>query len=161
TAIGDLQKKFEPAYPFEYYFLDDNFNRTYKSETLIGTLVNYFALMAIFISCLGLFALASYTAEQRKKEIGIRKVLGAEVGQLVYLISSNFALLVIISFFVAVPLAYYMLDNWLDNFAYHVELSWVLFLLAGLAALIIAAITVSYHSFKAASVNPADTLRNE
>jgi ABC-type antimicrobial peptide transport system permease subunit len=161
AELGDLQKKFEPAYPFEYYFLDDNFNRTYKSETLIGTLVNYFAVMAIFISCLGLFALASYTAEQRKKEIVIRKVLGAEVGHLVFLVSSHFAILVVIAFFVAVPLAYYLISDWLDNFAYRVELKVVLFLLAGLAALVIAALTVSYHSFKAASVNPADTLRNE
>ncbi|MFA0963151.1 ABC transporter permease [Roseivirga sp. BDSF3-8] len=161
AELGDLQKKFEPAYPFDYYFLDENFEKTYKSETLIGTLVNYFAFMAIFISGLGLFALASYTAEQRRKEIGIRKVLGAEVGQLVYLIGSHFALLVIIAFIVAVPLTYSLLSGWLENYAYHVELNWLIFVLAGVAAFIVAALTVSYHSYKAASVNPADTLRNE
>jgi len=163
-ALASLQtvyERFNPEYPFEYHFLDERFEQTYRNEQVVGTLSNYFAVLAVFIACLGLFGLASYTAEQRTKEIGIRKVLGASVPNLVLLFSRDFIKLVMIAFVLAVPLAYYAVNQWLQDFAYRIDISWPIFLLAGVAALAIAWLTVSYQSVRAALANPVASLRTE
>ena len=160
-AIENIFQRHNTAYPFEFHFLDESYERMYKSETTIGKLASYFAFIAIFISCLGLFGLASFTAEQRTKEIGVRKVLGASVPNLVVLLTSDFTKLVLIAFLIAAPVAYYLMHTWLDNFAYHMEMSAGIFLLAGVAALLIAWLTVSYHSVRAALSNPVKSLRSE
>ena len=161
AGLEALHATFNPDYPFTYRFLDENYERTYRSEIVIGQLANYFAILAVFIACLGLFGLASYTAEQRAKEIGIRKVLGASVPNLVTLLSREFIMLVLVAFVLAIPLAYYLMNQWLSNFAYRVEISWWIFLMAGLTALGIAWLTVSYQSIRAALANPVKALRTE
>jgi len=133
----------------------------YRSEVVMGSLLAYFALLTVFVACLGLFGLASFTAEQRTKEIGVRKTLGASVVSIVLLLSKEFTKLVAAAFVVAAPVAYVFMSRWLDAFAYHVPLSWGLFLGAGLAALVIAWMTVGYQSIKAALTNPVKALRYE
>ena len=160
-AIENIFQRHNTAYPFEFHFLDESYERMYKSETTIGKLANYFAFIAIFISCLGLFGLASFTAEQRTKEIGVRKVLGASVPNLVVLLTSDFTKLVLIAFLIAAPVAYSLMRTWLGNFAYHVEMSAGIFVLAGIAAILIAWLTVSYQSVRAALSNPVKSLRSE
>ena len=161
AGLEALYTTFNADYPFEYRFLDENYERTYRSEIVIGKLANFFAILAVFIACLGLFGLASYTAEQRAKEIGIRKVLGASVPNLVALLSREFIALVLVAFVLAIPAAYYLMNQWLSDFAYRVDLSWPTFLMAGLAALGIAWLTVSYQSIRAALANPVTALRTE
>ncbi|GAB3316579.1 ABC transporter permease [Larkinella ripae] len=156
-----LTKEFNPNYPFEYHFLDEAHERMYRSEQQVNTLINYFGTLAILISCLGLFALAAFTAEQRMKEIGVRKVLGASVGSLVSLISRDFLKLVLVAMVLASPLAWWAIQKWLETFQYRVELSWWLFATAGLLAVLIAFLTVSYQSVKAALANPVKSLRSE
>ncbi|MCH8960781.1 MAG: FtsX-like permease family protein, partial [Bacteroidetes bacterium] len=163
-TIATLERTFQeviPGYVFLYSFLDDDFDRLYKSEAVLGTLLGYFALLTIFIACLGLFGLASFTAEQRTKEIGVRKTLGASVTSIVLLLSKEFTKLVLVAFVVAVPVAYFAMDRWLKDFAYHVEISWWIFLIAGSLALAIAWLTVSYQSIRAALTNPVKALRYE
>ena len=163
-AIAGLEtvfKKFNPGYPFEHSFLDERFERMYRSEMVMGSLATYFALLAVFISCLGLFGLASFTAEQRTKEIGIRKVLGASLANLVVLLSRDFIRLVVVAFTLSTPLAYYFMNGWLNDFAYHIHLDWSVFVVAGLSALFIAWLTVSYQAMKVASANPVESLRYE
>ncbi|CAA9249149.1 MAG: Acidobacterial duplicated orphan permease (function unknown) [uncultured Cytophagales bacterium] len=150
-----------PDRPFEYSFLDEHFGRVYRSDEQVSQVVTLLAGLAIFISCLGLFGLALYTTELRVKEIGIRKVMGASVGSLVALLSKDFLKLVVIAFLLASPVAWWALTRWLDNFAYRVEVSWWVFALAGVLALLIAWITVSFQSIKAALANPVRSLRNE
>ena len=154
-------KEFNPEYPFEYHFLDQTFESMYKGEMVIGRLARVFAAIAIFISCLGLLGLSSFTAEQRTKEIGIRKVLGAPVSSLVILLSRDFTWLVLVAFALAAPLAWYFMNDWLENFAYHTNMGIGVFLLAGGLALLIAWLTISYQSLKAASVSPVKSLRSE
>ena len=161
ASLETLYTTFNPDYPFDYSFLDENFEQTYRSEIVIGTLSNFFALLAVFIACLGLFGLASFTAEQRTKEIGIRKVLGASVSSLVALLSREFIKLVAAAFLLSIPVAYFVMNRWLSNFAYRIDLSWGIFLIAGLAAVVIAWLTVSYQSIKAALANPVTALRTE
>ncbi len=162
AGLETLYTTFNPDYPFTYRFLDENYERMYRSEIVIGSLANFFAILAVFIACLGLFGLASYTAEQRAKEIGIRKVLGATVPNLVALLSRDFITLVLIAFVLAAPVAYFALETWfLNDFAYRIEISWPIFLVAGLAALVIAWLTVSYQSIKASLANPVTALRTE
>lgn len=161
TGLGDLWQRFVPERPFEYTFLDDRFAEFYESEQRLGRIFNYFSFLAILIACLGLFGLAAFMAEQRTKEIGIRKVLGASVGGLVVLLSRDFVKLVTIAFILAVPLAYTVMTQWLDKFVYRIDLTSGVFLLAGLAALAIAVGTVSYQAIKAAFANPIDSLRYE
>ena len=127
----------------------------------MATLLSVFTGLSLFIACLGLFGLAAFTAEQRTKEIGVRKVLGASLADIVVLLSKGFAGLVLVAFVVAVPLAYFVLDRWLQNFAYRIEISWRIFLIAGLSALGIALLTVSYQSIKAALADPVRSLRHE
>jgi putative ABC transport system permease protein len=150
-----------PHRPFEFSFLDDRIDALYRSEQQISQLFSAFSLFAVLIACLGLFGLAAYAAEQRTKEIGVRKVLGATVPQIVLLLSKDFGRLVLIAFLVAVPIAYIVMQNWLDRFAFRIDLPWWLFLAAGLATLAIAWLTVSYQSMKAALSDPAKSLRYE
>ena len=149
------------GYPFEYRFLDEDFRGWYRSEERMLTLLEIFALTAIIIACLGLFGLASFTSEQRTKEIGIRKVLGATEINLTYLMSKEFLLLVIISNLIAFPVAYFVSNWWLQSFAYRININIWTFLLAGSLSIIIAILTVSYQSIKAASANPVKSLRYE
>ena len=154
-------KEFNPNYPFEYEFLDDRYNGQYQSEMVIGTLSDYFSGIAIFISLLGLFGLASFAAEQRIKEIGIRKVLGASVFNLILLMTKGFMLLVSIGFLVAIPIGYYFMDQWLEAFTYSIDIGVSTFLVAGLASLFITILTISYYAVKAAYTNPVKNLRYE
>ncbi len=160
-AIAQTFKKYNPATPFEYTFADEQFANKYAFEERIGKLAGIFTVLAVFISCLGLFGLAAFVAEQRTKEMGIRKVLGASVGQLWQLLSKDFVVLVLVSCFIAIPIAWYFLHAWLQNYEYHTEISgWVL-AVAGLGALLITILTVSFQTVKAALANPVDSLRSE
>ena len=150
-----------PDYPFEYRFMDERFDRMYRAEARIGTLLKYFAILAVFIACLGLFGLASFTAEQRTKEIGIRKVLGARVSQITVLLCREFFLLVLLANAIAWPAAYFLMRNWLQNYAYRTGLGLVIFLAAMAAALVVAIISVSFQAIRAASASPADALKYE
>jgi putative ABC transport system permease protein len=161
ATIAGVMKKDNPAYPFEYKFVDDQFNAKFLSETLISKLSRVFAALAIFISCLGLFGLAAYTAERRTKEIGVRKVLGSSVSGVAALLSKDFIKLVVLSCIVAFPVAWWMMNSWLRNYQYRITISWWIFLIAGAAAILIALITVSYQAIKAALANPVKSLRTE
>lgn len=156
-----IYKKYNPAYPFDYRFLDDSFDAMYKEEARIGLVANVFSAIAICISCLGLFGLATFTAGQRVKEIGIRKVMGASVQQIVMLLSKDFIILVFIAFAIAVPLSYLAVQQWLDGFAYRTEITGYTYLLTGFLVLLVAVITVSFQTIKAALSNPVESLRNE
>jgi putative ABC transport system permease protein len=147
--------------PFSYTFMDEDFNRIYEGEQRVGKIALSFSILAILIACLGLFGLVTYAAEQRTKEIGIRKVLGASVGNIVGMLSKNFVKLVIIAIFIAFPLAWYFMDKWLQDFHYRISIDWKVFLVAGLAAMLIAIITVSVQAVKAALANPVKNLRTE
>jgi len=163
-VLADLQavlKKYNPAYPFSYVFVDDQFNRMFLSEMLVSKLSRVFASLAIIISCLGLFGLAAYTAERRTKEIGIRKVLGASVAGLARLLSMEFLQLVILSCLIAFPIAYWLMNNWLKTYQYHIGINWWVFALSGVAAVIIATVTISFQAIKAALLNPIKSLRTE
>jgi ABC-type antimicrobial peptide transport system permease subunit len=159
--IATVLKKDNPSYPFTYHFVDDQFNQMFQNEQLISKLSRVFAMLAIIISCLGLFGLATYTAERRIKEIGVRKVLGASVTNITTLLSKDFLLLVLISCLVAFPLAWWMMHSWLQDYKYRIEISWWIFLIAGIAAVLIALITVSFQAIKAAIANPVKSLRTE
>jgi putative ABC transport system permease protein len=161
AAIQGVMKKDNPAYPFDYRFVDDQFNNMFLSEMLVSKLSRVFAALAIIISCLGLFGLAAYTAERRTKEIGIRKVLGASVTNVTALLSRDFLILVIISCAVAFPLAYAAMTKWLKNYEYHIAIQWWVFAAAGFTAIIIALLTISFQSIKAALANPVKSLRSE
>lgn len=160
-ALEAQWKKLSPEQPFSYRFMDNSFSSMYEAEQKIGSIALIFALLAIFISCLGLFGLASFTAEQRTKEIGIRKVLGANIPQIVQLLSKDFLRLVFISLIIAIPIAWYSMQRWLQDFAYRIEISWWVFVAAGLAAVLIAILSVSFQSIRAALANPVDSLRAE
>lgn len=161
AAMQAVLKKDNPAYPFDYRFVDDQFNQMFFNEMLISKLSRVFASLAIIISCLGLFGLAAYTAERRTKEIGIRKVLGADVAGLAQLLSKDFLQLVLLSCLIAFPVAWWVMFNWLKNYQYHITISWWVFLIAGFAAIVIAVATVSFQSIKAALANPVKSLRSE
>jgi len=147
--------------PFDYSFLDQDYENLYQAERRTGETFGAFSLLGIFIACLGLFGLATFTAEQRTKEIGVRKVMGASVPSIVLLLSRDFALLVGLAFVLAVPLSYIVMSNWLAGFAYRIDMSWSIYFIAGSAALVIALLTISYQSIKAAVRNPALSLRYE
>jgi putative ABC transport system permease protein len=161
TSLQKLCRELNPAFPFTYQFSDEEFNKLYKSEQLVSKLANYFAFLAIFISCLGLLGLAIFTAEQRTREIGIRKVLGANVTGIVSLLSKDFLGLVLIAIFIASPLAWYFMHGWLQDYAYKTPLSWWIFAMAALSAILIAFVTVSFQAIKAAMANPVKSLRTE
>ncbi|HTB25965.1 MAG TPA: FtsX-like permease family protein, partial [Puia sp.] len=152
---------YNPVYPFTYQFVDDQFNQMFLREMLISKLSRIFATLAIIISCLGLFGLAAYTAARRTKEIGVRKVLGASVSGIVGLLSKDFLKLIAISCLVAFPVSWWVMHNWLLNYQYRIEIGWWIFLAAGISAMLIALITISFQSVKAAIANPVNSLRSE
>ena len=163
-VIGNLEKKwkaFAPVTPFDYSFLDEEFDALYQSDKRMGSVFGLFTLLSIFVACLGLFGLATFTAERRTKEIGIRKVLGASVQGVVALLSKDFLKLVLVAAFIAFPLAWWAMNSWLNDFAYRVSISWQAFLAAGLAVLLIALVTVSFKAIKAATANPVRSLHTE
>lgn len=159
--IEALWKNFAPAQPFRYVFLDENLNAQYEKERRAENIFRIFSGLAILIACVGLFGLAAYTANQRTKEIGIRKVLGATMGQVVFLLSKDFTKLIIVAFLLATPLSWYIMDNWLQGFAYRINLNVGVFLISGVAAVAVSWLTVSYQSVKAAMMNPVKSLRSE
>ncbi|HTE27897.1 ABC transporter permease [Flavitalea sp.] len=161
SKIEAVLKKHDPASPFKADFVDEEFARKFGNEKRIGQLSTFFAILAVFISCLGLFGLASFVAEQRVKEIGIRKVLGASVPNIWQLLSKDFIFLVIISCFIAIPVAFYYMTSWLEKYDYRASVSWWVFALAAIGALVITLITVSYQAIKAAIANPIKSLRTE
>ncbi|MBC8154490.1 MAG: ABC transporter permease [Bacteroidetes bacterium] len=161
AKVEQVFKSYSPDSPFDYKFVDDQYAQKFGTEERIGTLAGFFASLAILISCLGLFGLASFMAEQRTKEIGIRKVLGASVFNVWALLSKEFVILVLVAFCLAAPIAYYILSGWLQNYQYRTELSWWMFALAGLGALAVTLLTVSYQSIKAALMDPVKSLRSE
>ncbi|UFH54232.1 ABC transporter permease [Spirosoma sp. KNUC1025] len=163
-ALASLEatwKQLNPKFPFTYQFADADYRNLYESESVVGSLANYFAFLAIFISCLGLFGLSAFTAEQRTKEIGVRKVLGASVPNIISLLSTDFLKLVLIAILIASPLAWYTMNQWLQGFAYKLPVTWWIFALAGVLAVAIALLTVSFQSIKAALMNPVKSLRSE
>ncbi|MCI0496573.1 ABC transporter permease [candidate division KSB1 bacterium] len=161
TDIQNLYNRFKARYPFQHFFLDDQFNQMYQSEQKLGQILMYSNILAIFIACLGIFGLATYTAERRTKEIGIRKVLGASIPGIVSLLSWNFTKWVLIANIIAWPIAYCGMAKWLQNFTYRINLEWWTFVSAGFVTLLIALITVCYHSLNAAVANPVKSLRYE
>ncbi len=161
ASVEDVFRKFNPAFPFEYHFFDDELNQSFKSEQQLGQLAAWFAGLAVVISCLGLFGLAMFTAEQRRKEIGVRKVLGASVSGVVMLLAKEFVKLVLVAFVVTVPVAWYVAGEWLKSFAYRTDLSWWIFAITGVLALLVALVTVSFQSLRAALANPVKSQRSE
>ncbi len=161
VKIENVFKKYDPESSFEYQFTDEEYARKFGDEEHIANLSTVFAVLAIFISCLGLFGLASFMAEQRKKEIGVRKVLGASVLNVWNLLSKDFVMLVAISFLIAVPVSYYFMYNWLQNYSYRTQLSWWIFIAAGIGLLLITLLVVSFQAIKAAIANPVKSLRTE
>jgi predicted permease len=160
--LEDTWNEIMPGYPFDYNFVDDSIDRMYRTEERLGDLLKYFTILAIIIACLGLFGLASFTAEQRTQEIGVRKVMGARVRTVMLLLSKEFSLLVIISCLIAIPTSFLVMKKvFLQNFEYRTDMAWWIFLAASLAALLIAVLTVSYQAARAALTNPADALRYE
>jgi putative ABC transport system permease protein len=160
-ALEQICKELNPSYPFEYSFVDQDIANLYKAEQRLGSLFNVFAVLAIVISCLGLYGLSAYLAERRTRELGIRKVLGASGFQLVYLLSATFTRPILIATAIAVPAAWYGMNQWLSAFAYHITIDWMIFFVAFLSSLIIAWLTVSFESIKAARTNPVNSLRAE
>jgi ABC-type antimicrobial peptide transport system permease subunit len=161
AKMESIVKKYNPAYPFEYRFVDDQFNNMFQSEMLVSKLSRVFASLAIIISCLGLFGLAAYTAERRIKEIGIRKVLGASVAGVARLLSADFLKLVLVSVLLAFPLAWWAMDKWLQSYAMRVDIHWWVFAAAGIVAILIALFTISFQAIRAAVANPVQSLRSE
>jgi putative ABC transport system permease protein len=159
SSIQDKWKMFDPKHPMEYFFLDEFFNQQYRTEEKMLTIFGYFAALTIIIACLGLFGLTSFTAEQRTREIGIRKVLGSSVTDIIMLLTRDFALLVIIAIVLATPIAWYGMHYWLQDFAYRTPLSPWTFLLAGFSAMLIAVLTISFQAAKAATTSPVKALR--
>jgi len=160
-GLAALWKQMNPKFPFTYQFSDEEYDKMYKSEQMAGRLSNCFAALAIVISCLGLLGLAMFTAQQRIKEIGIRKVLGASVGSLFSLLSSEFLVLVIIALVIALPVSWYAMNSWLQDFAYRTSLQWWMFALSGMIIILIAMVTVSFKCVQAALANPVKSLRTE
>jgi len=161
ASMEKLYKQFNPGFPFKYYFTDDEIANRYKAEYTVSKLSRYFAFLAIFISCLGLFGLVTFTAEQKTKEIGIRKVLGASVTGIVSMLSKEFLTLVLIASVIAFPVAWWAMHRWLNDFAYRVNIGWSVFVVAGIIAMLIALLTISFQSIKAAIANPVKSLRTE
>jgi putative ABC transport system permease protein len=164
ATITSIQNEWTKQFnknPLRYSFMDDNFNQIYTKEDKFSTTIQYFSILAVFIACLGLLGLSSYTTENRKKEIGVRKVNGATTFELVTLLLKDFSMLVMIAFIISIPVSYYFGNLWLDNFAYKTDIGVFIFLLSGIVSLLLAVVTVSYHTIKAASANPVKALRYE
>jgi putative ABC transport system permease protein len=161
AQVKEVWSQFAPDFPIDYRFLDDSFEQMYQAEDKLKVLLSIFTAMAIFVGCLGLFGLAAYAAERRKREIGIRKVLGASVENIVLLLSQDFVKLVLLALLIASPIAWYFMNDWLQDFAYRINVGWWVFVLAGLTAVTIALLTVGFHAIKAALKNPVRNLRTE
>jgi hypothetical protein len=161
AKVAAVCKEYSPAEPFDYHFADEDYAHKFADEERVGKLVGYFAALAIFISCLGLFGMASFVAEQRTREIGIRKVFGASAFNLWRLLNRDFVVLVIISVVIATPLAWYFMSNWLQHYALRTKLSWWVFEVTGAGAMLITLLTVSWQSIKAALMNPVKSLRSD
>jgi putative ABC transport system permease protein len=163
-TIAAVKSNYEARFPgnlFEYFFLDEYFAQQYQADQQFGQTFAFFAGLAIFVACLGLFGLASFTTTQRTKEIGVRKVLGASIKDILLLLSKDFIRLIIIAFVLAVPVAWYVMHQWLENYAFRTDLTWWLFALPGALIIIIALLTISFQAIKAAVSNPVNSLRNE
>ncbi|MEO8852448.1 MAG: FtsX-like permease family protein, partial [Ginsengibacter sp.] len=161
ASVERTWKKYLPEIPFQYSFLNESYNKLYQSEQRQGTIFTTFACIAIFIACLGLFGLSAFEITQRVKEIGVRKVLGANISSIVTLLSKDFLKLVLIATIIAFPIAWFAMSHWLQGFAYRVHIHWWVFLLSAILALIVALVTVSFQAIKAAGANPVDSLRSE
>ncbi|MRH98989.1 FtsX-like permease family protein [Kriegella sp. EG-1] len=164
SAISGIEtswNKIAPGQPFNYFFLDESFNNTYESEQRLGSIFMVFTILSIFIACLGLFGLAAFNAEKRTKEIGVRKVLGATVGQISYRLTMDFLKLVAIGICISLPIGWYAMNKWLEDFSYRIHIGWEIFAVAALLAIVVAVVTVSFQSIKAAIVNPVKSLRSE
>ena len=160
-SIKKTFKSYNLAYPLDFKFLDEDYNKLYQTEERMGKIFGYFSFLAIIISCLGLIGLSLFMTEQRTKEIGIRKVNGARISEVMVMLNKDFVKWVAIAFAIATPIAWYAMHRWLENFAYKTELSWWIFALAGLLTLGVALLTVSWQSWKAATRNPVEALRYE
>jgi ABC-type antimicrobial peptide transport system permease subunit len=160
-SVKNVFEKTFPDFVYEYKFLDEKIGNFYRQESQLAALYKIFAAIAIFLSCLGLYGLASFMAVQRIKEVGIRKVLGASAGNIVYLFSKEFIVLITIAFAIATPIAWYYMHQWLQDYVYRINISWWLFAAGGLASIIIALATISFQAVKAAMANPVNSLRSE
>lgn len=164
VTIAGIKKTFDSFFPgnlFDYFFLDEKFNKLYSNDQLFGKVFALFAGFAIFISCLGLFGLSLFATAQRTKEIGVRKVLGASNSNIVVLLSKDFVVLIVVAIIIATPIAWMIMHTWLQNFAYRIEISWWIFFVAGLLSIAIALLTVSFQAVKSAVANPVKSLRTE
>lgn len=161
AKMEQVLKKYDPVYPVEYAFADEEYAHKFADEQLAGTLASLFAALTIFISCLGLFGLSTYMAENRIKEIGVRKVLGASVAGITSLLSKDFVKLVLIAILIASPVAWFVMNKWLQQYDYRIAIGWPVFIIAGLLAVFIALVTVCFQSIKAALANPVKSLRAE
>ncbi|HEU4861940.1 MAG TPA: FtsX-like permease family protein, partial [Chitinophagaceae bacterium] len=164
STLSQVQKTFTEIYPtyiYDQVFFDERIERFYQNESITARLFKIFSILAIFISCLGLYGLVSYMAVQKTKEVGVRKVLGASVQSIVYLFSKEFTILIGIAFLIAAPVGYYLMNKWLSGFYYHTNLGWEIFLIAMIISVIIAWMTVGYKAIKAAITNPVKSLRTE
>jgi putative ABC transport system permease protein len=161
AAVQKIWKIYNPEYPFEYHFMDEAYSKMYTSDQRTGSLFKVFAFIAIFISCLGLFGLMTYTAQLKTREIGIRKVLGATVLSVTGLLAKDFIVLVLLAIFIASPVGWYFMDRWLQDFAYRVEIGWWVFPVSGAIALLIAIVTIGFQAIKAGLANPVKSLRTE
>jgi ABC-type antimicrobial peptide transport system permease subunit len=161
AKLEQFYKEFNPGFPFSYRFLDEDYQELYAAEQRVAMLSKYFAGLAILISCLGLFGLAAFTAERRMKEIGIRKILGSTTAGIVYLLSAEFTKMVVAAILVALPASYFIATLWLNGFVFRIELHWWFFVGSAVAALLIAWLTVSIQTFRAAQANPVRYLRSE
>jgi len=160
-AIRKIWSDYFPNDPFNYYFLDEMYDQQYRSDALYGKVFGIFASLAILIACFGLMGLSAYNILQRTKEIGIRKVMGASVQHVLFLLSKDFLLLVVVAFALAIPVTWAVMHNWLQDFAYRINIKWWVFGIAGLMAVLIAVITISFQAVKAAIANPVKSLRTE
>jgi putative ABC transport system permease protein len=159
--INNVWNQFIPGYPLDYKFMDESYGAMYKSEDKLASLLWIFTIMAIFVGCMGLFGLAAFSAEQRTKEIGIRKVLGATMFNIMALLSKRFVILILVASVIAFPVAWWAMNKWLQDFPYRITINWWMFAIAAVAALVIALITVSFQAIKAAIANPVKSLRTE
>lgn len=163
-AIDEIKEKYRaivPNKPFDFYFMDEHFAKIYSKETQLADAIKIFSLLAIFVACLGMLGLITYSISKRKKEIGVRKILGAEIKNIIYLISKEFFLLIILANIIAIPFSFYAIHTWLSDFFYKTEISWWIFLLAMFASLLVSAVTIGFQTLKAATANPVDSIRYE
>ena len=161
SGIANLYTKYNPGFPFTYNFLDEAYQKQYETETRTASLSGYFAVLAIIISCLGLFGMAAFTAQKRQKEIGIRKVIGASSAGITAMLSKDFLKLIGIALLIAFPVSWWMMNNWLESYAHRINITPTTFLLAGILVLTIAFIAISFQTIKAAITNPVRSLRSE